>query len=200
MTLEEQQYVDEHEEHVDDYVQPEEETTPFEEALNDESVLDIKLELQGDGREVTYDTISVGGNNFDPPHGWRGNFQADVMMAGAQEPPPHRFTSRDVKLVKFKRSGEVDITKFHLGMGLLAHFTGMPLSDFLTWLELLSQLRDKDGNPIPDITSLPRQLATLKGRGTSQPPLQDMRVTQIPSTWSNSPPRLHSARGSSPRR
>lgn len=82
MALEENQYVYEHEDHVDDYIHPEEETAPFNEALNDEPVLDAELDLHGDARDSTYDTLSANGSNFAPVHGWVGDFQADVMMAG----------------------------------------------------------------------------------------------------------------------
>ncbi|KAJ4199789.1 hypothetical protein NW759_015999 [Fusarium solani] len=74
----------------------------------------------------------------------------------------------------------LQIPPFHMAMGLLAHFNGMPRTDYAAFRDAVNLLRGADGNPIPEVESLPTQLVTLKNRVMRRLPLLDMKEAQVP--------------------
>ncbi|KAL1845641.1 hypothetical protein Daus18300_014481 [Diaporthe australafricana] len=131
MPPEEQQYVDEQVDHVDDYMQPEKEIIPFDENLKDDSALTAELELEGDGRDITFGTISVGGSKFAPPRRWEGTRVTQIPLNAKQLATETAQRKRELAeaVARAKAQNELAIQEQITGGSQSTHFKDEAVND-----------------------------------------------------------------------
>lgn len=74
---------------------------------------------------------------------------------------------------------QLEMSLFEKGLAMFAELTGMSRSEYKALYELMHLLKCHEGGVLPDISKLPKNLASLKNRLRVRLPLIDMRKTQI---------------------
>lgn len=79
-----------------------------------------------------------------------------------------------------RHNQELNMSKFEIAIAAYTNLTGMSRDEWVSLREILTLIRDKDGNEIDDICALPTVLATLQQQFHTRLPLLPMREAEIP--------------------
>lgn len=83
-------------------------------------------------------------------------------------------------LVEMKQNKFIESTLIEKFLACFADLQGLSRDEWTMLREGLQLVRDKDGNQIPDLVNLPKQLSTLISRQRKRLPLINMREAEIP--------------------
>lgn len=100
------------------------------------------------------------------------DFDAGDVLVHAPGDDPSR-------LVEF-RQRFIDIPEFEMALALYTELNGVSRKDWDKIREILFLLKNENGDPLPQVVALPKQLSTLKDRLASRLPRINMREYDVP--------------------
>lgn len=109
-----------------------------------------------------------------------GGFEVPGTPIPAEQPLPADEHGDTSKLIKHRQNKFLDMSKFTKAVTTFAELTGMSRDEYKAFREVVHVLRDANGQVLPDVLALPKNLATLRDRMRTRMPLINMREANIP--------------------